>query len=250
MIKLNGRIVVPTIFPDKTSQVWKVDLTPSTSGVWSIHWKYESEAELMHVCQLAHLISTRNVQKRQIHLFVDYLPYARQDKRVKNDQCFALHTFCGIIEQFIGKLITFDAHNPEFFKQYEWCIDYGNELPHMPKQLVELHSIDTIVFPDAGAASRYSHLSDKEIVSASKTRDQLTGQITGMTLPEFSGQRILVWDDICDGGRTFVELAKLLGPREFIMLYVSHGIFSKGTDCLLEAGYNAIWTKEGLVASK
>ena len=37
-------------------------------------------------------------------------------------------------------------------------------------------------------------------------------------------------DDICDGGRTFIELAKALkvdGPRS-VWLYVTHGIFSQG----------------------
>jgi ribose-phosphate pyrophosphokinase len=42
----------------------------------------------------------------------------------------------------------------------------------------------------------------------------------------------LIVDDICDGGRTFIELAKVLRPltNGSIFLYVTHGIFSQGLD--------------------
>ena len=45
-----------------------------------------------------------------------------------------------------------------------------------------------------------------------------------------SNRRILIVDDICDGGATFVGLAKELraaGAKK-VYLYVTHGIFSKG----------------------
>ena len=55
-------------------------------------------------------------------------------------------------------------------------------------------------------------------------------------------------DDICDGGRTFIECAKLLKAAGVgsMALYVSHGIFSKGLDPLENAGFTQVFTKEGL----
>jgi ribose-phosphate pyrophosphokinase len=43
---------------------------------------------------------------------------------------------------------------------------------------------------------------------------------------------ILIVDDICDGGRTFIELAKKLRPMTTgkIKLLITHGIFSKGIE--------------------
>jgi ribose-phosphate pyrophosphokinase len=43
-------------------------------------------------------------------------------------------------------------------------------------------------------------------------------------------------DDICDGGRTFIELSKELKKRNCgnVYLIISHGIFSKGIDVLRE----------------
>ena len=46
----------------------------------------------------------------------------------------------------------------------------------------------------------------------------------------------MIVDDTCDGGRTFIELAKVLRARNAgkIELYVTHGIFSKGLKELSE----------------
>lgn len=56
---------------------------------------------------------------------------------------------------------------------------------------------------------------------------------------------ILVMDDICDGGATFISLAKEIKAHELyndqeLWLYVTHGIFSKGKQTLLDAGYSKI----------
>lgn len=91
-------------------------------------------------------------------------------------------------------------------------------------------------------------MSALDFVAAAKVRDQLTGEITGLSMPDIeSGLSILVVDDICDGGRTFTELASLIKKYEpkKLVLYVSHGIFSKGIECILESGYDAIYTKSG-----
>ena len=56
MIKLNGHIITPTIFPDKTSQVWKLeqDWFFPTNNV--ITWEFENEAEFMQLAQLNDLV--------------------------------------------------------------------------------------------------------------------------------------------------------------------------------------------------
>jgi ribose-phosphate pyrophosphokinase len=42
----------------------------------------------------------------------------------------------------------------------------------------------------------------------------------------------VIADDICDGGRTFIELAKELRGMgaQIVHLYVTHGFFTKGRD--------------------
>ena len=57
-------------------------------------------------------------------------------------------------------------------------------------------------------------------------------------------------DDICDGGATFTLLGyalQAMGVTE-IHLYVSHGLFTKGTQVLREAGIKRIFTKVGEIS--
>lgn len=60
-------------------------------------------------------------------------------------------------------------------------------------------------------------------------------------------KNILIVDDICDGGATFMLLTKDLYKRgaKSINLFVTHGIFSKGLKPLKEAGINRIFTAKG-----
>ncbi len=65
-----------------------------------------------------------------------------------------------------------------------------------------------------------------------KNRDK-TGKITHTDVfspAPIEGYDCFIVDDICDGGRTFIELAKTLKEKgaEKIYLYITHGIFSNG----------------------
>ena len=241
MIQLNGKLVIPTRFPDNTTQVWKLDL-PDTAMV---RYTYEGDAELFQLFQLLDLLRTD--PNRVISLYVDYFPYARQDKPIANDSCFSLLTLVDILNTRVDFIYTIDVHNPNKFLGYDFVL--MNELPIID-DIASRNGADIVVFPDSGAASRYK--TTKPAYFASKVRNQETGEITGMTLPELPRDvTILVCDDICDGGKTFVELSKLMqeySPKKMI-LYVSHGIFSKGINVLHDAGYSVIEDHIGIVST-
>lgn len=64
-----------------------------------------------------------------------------------------------------------------------------------------------------------------------KARNVQTGEITGTEVyGDVKDKVVLIIDDICDGGRTFIELGKVLKERgaSKVILYVTHGIFSQG----------------------
>ena len=102
------------------------------------------------------------------------------------------------------------------------------------------------VSPDAGSLKKIFDLikSVNEIglpggpvnlVQADKVRDLATGNIVMTKLntdpEEFKGRTLVIVDDIFDGGRTFVELAKVLkenSPDSTIILIVTFGIFCRG----------------------
>ena len=88
------------------------------------------------------------------------------------------------------------------------------------------------------------------MVIGHKNRDPFTGEIThtsisGSTGDETKPQTHIIFDDICDGGRTFIELAKVLrrntAHHDRIVLAVTHGLFTKGVDVVLEH-VDAIYT--------
>lgn len=256
MIKLNGHLVNVTIFPDKTSQVWKLSneilFSIEHCDEYHIYWEFQNEGEIFQIIQLIDLVQTLVYERKLIILECPYLPYARQDKEIYNNSCFALHTFCSLFSS-IAELRTFDVHNPSFFANKNVApFDLVNYLPYEEiNKIIKEEEINLVLYPDKGASKRYPQLSENNIhCSAEKVRDQLTGEITGISIPNIvDGLNIIVVDDLCDGGRTFVELAKVIKEHKpaKLILYVSHGIFSKGVDIIYIAGYTKIYTKNGLV---
>ncbi len=73
-------------------------------------------------------------------------------------------------------------------------------------------------------------------IRADKSRNMATGQITETVVyaDDLTGKACVIVDDLCDGGRTFIELAKVLRAKGAakIALVVTHGIFSKGKEPL------------------
>lgn len=246
MIKLNGNIINPTIFPDGTSQVWKIDLPEKEA---KIVWYYENEVELIHLNQLISLLE--NTIGYIDELYVPYLPYARQDKQISNTSTFAKHTFLNMLDTtHIKKLITLDVHSNVLMGQWENVFpekhinyvikSYGGKLP-------------VIVYPDVGAYERYHTKLNLDCLVLQKERDQLTGEILGLThqntIQHMDEYNFLIIDDICDGGRTFIEATKYIKTiynNATVDLYVTHGIFSKGLQPLQESGIGEIFTTDSL----
>jgi ribose-phosphate pyrophosphokinase len=248
VIIVAGIEIRPTVFPDKTTQVWK--LTEEQLKCNKVVWVYEGDYELVPILQLGALLTANSCLRKSNDLILtcSQFPYARQDKSVSNENTFGLSTLLKSLIPYYDIIQTFDVHNPTFFEYNFQKLE--NRLPKdIIATVVEDEKIDIIIYPDAGAAVRYSHLSDKEFVCADKVRDQLTGEITGLSMPEIKeGLNILVVDDIADGAKTFLVLAELINkynPAKLI-LYVSHGIFSKGTKIVHDAGYSKIFDKNGI----
>ena len=257
MIILNSYPIVPTIFPDKTSQVWKLDdeLIEGIRGATKplgLLWVFEKESELVHVLQLMTLVRSLN-EEVDVILNLPYLPYARQDKEVSNDSTFALHTFLGLIAQAFDGLTVFDAHSKDLLMEYFGdslvCVEPEKEI----RFALQDTGADIVCYPDLGATTRYPSLSTHESVYMDKTRNQSTGEITGLELHgTVENRSVLIVDDLCDGGLTFREAAKTLytqGSSE-VSLYVSHGIFShdRGVCILHEDGIKKVYDKDGVVS--
>lgn len=248
-LHLNGELITPTIFPDGTSQIWKVSetaLEPSLS--MDILFNFENDGEIFQLCQLVELVRHARIPC-DITLNMPFLPYGRQDKEVSNENTFALRTFACVINALsFDKVTTVDAHSNVAAELFD---NFNNVYPdHSIINAVKKTNINCVAFPDAGASERYSnHFGDSRIIGH-KVRNQSTGYIEQYNIegnPE--GKNILIVDDIADGGMTFKLMSKELYKQgaESVHLYVTHGIFSKGLDTLRADGIQRIFTKEGEV---
>lgn len=243
--KINDIPINVTIFPDKTSQVWKLN-EKCFGKVVDIEWEFDNEGEIIHLVQIVDLL--RNANKNcEISLYLPYLPYARQDKNVSNTTSFALHSFAKLLNLLkLDDVVVLDPHSDV----YNIINDCWKERPtQFINNTIDIVKPDVLCYPDAGAKERYSYVwHNSEPVYAEKTRDPLTGHLSGCKLfGDVLDKNVLIIDDLIDGGGTFINLSKELynnGAKE-VNLYGTHGIFSKGLGVLLESGIKRIFTKDG-----
>jgi ribose-phosphate pyrophosphokinase len=244
MIILNKHKIEPTYFPDKTSQIWNLPVSILDLKKFEILWEFSSESEFFHLAQLKELLDSyggRTVLK------ISYLPYARQDKEISNNTTFALRPFCNLLNSL--KFDEIEIVDPHSTVAINLLLNSKAIYPKEEvKSVIEANQIDLLCYPDNGASTRYSKIYDLKNIYGEKIRDQQSGKITSYKLIGNCFQKkILIVDDICDGGATFIFLTKelIVNGASQIDLFVTHGIFSNGLKQLLQSGINKIYTKKG-----
>jgi ribose-phosphate pyrophosphokinase len=247
-------VLKPTIFPDGTSQVWKLPEDILLSSSVDIDWRFESEREVLDLLSLRKLLGPLAA----VSLHVPYMPYARQDKEVSNSSTFNFEVIADLINSMnFYKVSSNDVHNP--LKAGSLIKNFVNIYPtEFQEYVIKASEPDYIVFPDVGAQDRYNEdLNQYSHIVCDKTRNQLTGEITGHKVvfkdEGKPGKRFLIVDDLCDGGATFLSVAKLLRSQDHnikVDLCVTHGLFSKGQELLLANGIDTVYTTNSLTRNK
>lgn len=258
MITANGFELNPTIFPDGTSQVWQLPERVFLEEDLQVDWRFEAEREFFDIASLRALMP-----HARLHLYMPFLPYGRQDKPVSNKNTFSLRVFAELINNLDPFTVTtIDAHNPQethrLFQKME-TVGPG----HFQLRARDASGCATLVYPDESAFLKYDRFHKNSGISYivfEKVREQLTGnimrhQIQSFSLPSKAGHSFLLVDDICDGGATFISVAKALIEQSYpvlpkISLFVTHGIFSKGRDHLLKNGIDEIYTTDSLIKNR
>lgn len=186
-----------------------------------------------------------------IDLLIPYFPYARQDRVCNAGESHSLAFTARFINSLrLASVTVFDPHSDVTGALVDNI--YIVEALDMITALQYKLPTFALVAPDSGAMKKVQKIGLKlglDVIRADKVRNTKTGSLSGCTVyAEHQGNKdLLVVDDICDGGGTFLLLAphlrKLTTGR--VMLYVSHGIFSKGLDHLA-VDYDAIYTGNNL----
>lgn len=261
MIKVNDYKLNPTIFPDKTSQVWNLPSNLLVDPIIVITWDFDHEGEFIHIAQLVELLrkyESKIGYRREIRLYIPYMPYARQDKEISNETTFAGVVFSKLLDNLdVDEISSVDVHNPKIFER---LINFRNlSVDYMISDIIKAEKIDIVVFPDQGARYRYEEYIKRwcpnvKILHCVKVRDQETGKIEKLEIVGVatfsSGEyfRYLVCDDIIDGARTPIMVAQELNlsPTDYLIGYFSHCLCTKGTDIVKDAGYLKLYDYKGL----
>lgn len=174
---------------------------------------------------------------------IPYLPAARADR----GHPWGAYYYAQLINQAAAdQVICFDAHSPimpDLVKNLTQVTSAS-----FIRKIVRAWDVQHVIVPDKGAFERANLVASAlgvKTYQAEKTRDFETGALSGFAIGELPKEgNFLVVDDICDGGGTFIGLAEATGlPKERLQLWVSHGIFSKGTE-ELNKHYGKIFTTE------
>jgi ribose-phosphate pyrophosphokinase len=185
----------------------------------------------------------RRVSDAPIILVLPYLPYARQDRICNYGEALSIDVMANLINSIGARRVQlYDPHS-----DVSTALIKNVSIFHQSTLVYDLLMSDiapkkwTILAPDAGSLKKINCLyEDAELepyVTATKIRNPKDGKITDIKIYGTVRMKdIIIIDDICDGGATFIGLAKELRERQArsIRLYVTHGIFSKGLGELYE----------------
>ncbi len=224
-----------------------------------INTRLNTSDDIMNLCLTVDAL--RNLSVSYIEVFIPYIPYARQDRVMVTGEPLSVKVFANIINALqLNKVFVFDAHSEVSVALLNNCHNILNH--EMVKHFIQQFNISdyVLVSPDLGAYKKVDKLAQKleykgNIATGIKIRDLATGQIikSDVITENLNGKTCIVVDDICDGGRTFIELSKALKEKNAGDLYfiASHGVFSHdAVNRLKEEGYKGIACSNSIAERK
>lgn len=240
-------------------------LTKFAGGEWQVTLDITSDLKLAKYCTiradirdgelmpLALITEALRAAIPEVPLFLcmPYLPYARQDRRMVEGQALSVKVFADFINYLNFKEVYIaNCHSDVGIA----LIDRVKNFPIVPPNPMPV--VDVLIAPDFGATKKTQDAATRwgvdKVLQAGKMRDARTGELSEPVIfGPVHGKSVLVLDDICDGGRTFLQLAQSLkeAGANKMYLHVTHGIFSYGAkEKLKDAGYEVTatydWTEE------
>jgi ribose-phosphate pyrophosphokinase len=210
----------------------------------TITHRVNSSSDLMKVILANDAL--QRIGHERIHLYIPYLPYARQDRVMVKGEPLSIKVFTKLINACEFRSVTvLDPHSEVGTALLDRVkIQTNRELVDTTFVSLYAHGINkdeiAVISPDAGAYKKIYKTCESinykgQIVLCNKVRDLGTGEIISLTVDGTVENKVcVIIDDICDGGRTFIELATQLRNRgaKSVILIVTHGIFSYGVEPL------------------
>lgn len=179
------------------------------------------------------IVFTRFAEKQGITIItslVGYVAYGRQERETDSEPELLVMT--KLLLHQLTNVHVIDPHNMASMRQFKQLF--------FTKVVDQGYPSNTyVIAPDNGADERNKTLGIRSHVVVDKHR--CDGQVCSTILLDEIDQPLdqpldfIIFDDICDGGRTFVNVAKLVKekyPNCNITLCVGHAILPFGTEQL------------------
>lgn len=185
--------------------------------------------ELFLLMQLSDILNRQCVRVSKI--YISYLMSMRCDRLFSLEQPFSLRIVSDVINSFNAETVYItEPHSNATLSLIKNSVNN-------PVFFVTADNNFVFCFPDSGAIERNKNSVTKHRpIKCNKKRDVSTGQIIGINIEDSGdyaeGMDIVVIDDLCDGGSTFLgiesELRKL-NPKS-ITLAVTHAVQKRGIE--------------------
>ncbi len=228
MITVNGTEIKPERFPDGTYLLSVPENKRSDEHNILFRWVYQSNEEMI----LLYMLSKhyRNSGHDVQYLDMPYVPNARMDRTQTGKEVFTLKYFCDFINDLkFTEVWVFDPHSSVTPALLNNCRTFGPEghIYALMERLTDKNLVSHLFFPDEGAVKRYAKSTKFPYLYGEKIRDFATGKIKSLKVinqSETPVKGVLIVDDLCSYGGTFVLAAKCLSELSIsnIYLYVSH----------------------------
>jgi ribose-phosphate pyrophosphokinase len=245
MIKLNGAKL--DYFKFSAGEVHFELKEPLRDEESQVEMYFESNDDIICLMLLADLFAT---QEKEWRLFAPYLPYSRQDRSTtpNSPNSFSVMMRAILSSGMCREISTYDLHNPKVIPK---LLPHNTEFTNIVAlpTCATINSKDSIktylIVPDEGAKERCEHIAKHHNYTIAfqghKVRNPSTGALSHYSLEPLIEKiprlaNFIVFDDICDGGGTFVLLAEAIKQTKPLMalwmlhLSTTHGIYSRGKE--------------------
>lgn len=214
----------PKFFPNGERIYTLPEYQPSDTLLFML--QYESDADLFALLGYCASVTNKKI------LYLPYLPYGRADRLVDNKMP-TIQAVAAILNACkFSEIVIQEPHNAEaIIPLLNSDVDIFTPYHHW-SLIIKTNEITHICFPDAGAKQRYENIiadihPELQTITIAKKRNITTGAIESIELEEsqdLSGAKILIIDDICSKGGTFMGAGDLLKKQgaEQVFLYVNY----------------------------
>ena len=245
-------------FPDNSVKfILKEDIENRFTSVPTIvvRTRLLSNDDIIALALVKDVINNKYVNVKTI-LKIDYMMYQQDDRRFKTEESFGLKVISNFINTMKWDKVEIFHRHSDKIEFIDNCIIASNQ-SFVEDAILDVRSytfnrFPYWVIPDSGAfKTQFKQIENIEypnFITCMKSRNHETGGIeTVVNVGDLSGQACFIVDDICLGGRTFIQIAQKLREKNCGKLYliVSHGVFNQGIEHLLEY-FEGIYTTDSI----